>query len=285
MRQRQVGKWSYSSSKTILAFLDSGLRYGVHCRSITPGNHRGIIRLRLNRSIYMRYKLICFDAGFTLIEPRRPMKKSMAMTLASEGIAPTEDALHRAWEAADRWFWEEYHRPGNDTWSSDLRIKATWRHYHQLMLRELGVSDEGGRIVAAVAETHFASDNWQLYPDVLPALDRLRTSGCAIGVVSDWSSQLALILDTLGIGSYLSFVLASGAAGAAKPAARFYHMAAETGGVAPQQALMVGDSYRADVLGARAAGMDAVLLDRPGTSGPVDAPIIRSLADLPALVS
>jgi len=233
----------------------------------------------------MRFQLICFDAGFTLIEARRPMKASVAAVLASAGVPPTEDALHRAWEIADRWFWEEYHRPDNDTWASDERIMATWRHYHQLMLRELGVPDQDGRIVEAVAAAHFGIDNWQLYPDVVPTLDALRELGCTIGIVSDWSSRLAEIFDALGISSHLSFVLASGAAGLAKPDPRFYRMAAQAGGVAPHQALMIGDSYHADVLGARAAGMDALLLDRAGTAGPVDVPIIRSLAELPALLA
>ena len=233
----------------------------------------------------MRYRLICFDAGFTLIEPRRPMKASLAATLASEGVTPTKQALQRAWEVADRWFWQEYHRPDNDTWSSDARIAATWRQYHQLMLRELGVPDADGRIVAAVAAAHFAPDNWRLYQDVLPALDALRDTGSIIGVVSDWSSGLPHIFDLLGLNLYLSFVLASGAAGVAKPDPRFYRMAAQAGGVAPRQALMIGDSYHADVLGARAAGMDALLLDRLGTAGRANVPTIRSLVELPALLA
>ena len=48
---------------------------------------------------------------------------------------------------------------------------------------------------------------------------------------------------------------------------------------------MVGDSYEADVGGARAAGMDAVLLDRDGTATVADVPIIRSLVELPQLVA
>lgn len=232
----------------------------------------------------MRYELICFDAGFTLIEARRPMQASVAAVLEAEGLPPTAGALHRAWEVADRWFWEEYHRPNNDTWSSDARIMATWRHYHQLMLGELGVPDADGRIVEAVAAAHFDIANWRLYDDVVPALEALCALGLPIGVVSDWSSRLGEILGALGVGHYLNFVLASGAAGAAKPEARFYHMAAQAGGVAPGRALMVGDSYQADVLGARGAGMGAVLLDRQGTAGQVDAPVIRSLAELPALL-
>lgn len=233
----------------------------------------------------MRFQLICFDAGFTLIEARRPMKASMAAVLSKAGVPPTEAALHRAWEIADRWFWEEYHRPDNDTWASDERIMATWRHYHQLMLRELGVADQDGRLVEAVAAAHFGVDNWRLYPDVVPALDAIRTLGYTIGVVSDWSSQLASICDALGISTYLNFVLASGAAGIAKPDPRFYRMAADAGGVAPHQALMIGDSYQADVLGARAAGMAALLLDRAGVAGHVDVQVIHSLAELPALLT
>ena len=233
----------------------------------------------------MRFQLICFDAGFTLIEARRPMKASMATVLSREGVPPTEEALHRAWEIADHWFWEEYHRPNNDTWASDERIMATWRHYHQLMLRELSEPDEEGRIVGAVAAAHFGVDNWQLYPDVVPTLETLHELGYTIGVVSDWSSRLAEIFDALGISPYLNFVLASGAAGVAKPGPRFYRMAAQVGGVAPHQALMIGDSYHADVLGARGAGMGALLLDRAGTAGTVDVQVIRSLTELPALLN
>jgi FMN phosphatase YigB (HAD superfamily) len=43
---------------------------------------------------------------------------------------------------------------------------------------------------------------------------------------------------------------------------------------------MVGDSYEADVLGARAVGMDGVLLDRYARYDQLDVPIIRSLEEL-----
>jgi len=47
---------------------------------------------------------------------------------------------------------------------------------------------------------------------------------------------------------------------------------------------MVGDSYAADILGARAAGMDAVLLDRQGHHPAADVPVIRALTELAPLV-
>ena len=78
----------------------------------------------------------------------------------------------------------------------------------------------------------------------------------------------------------------------AKPNPAFFRMALEAGGAEPHEALMVGDSYRADVRGAWAAGMDAVWLDRhEGINiNPDDEPIptdvrrIRSLDELPEIV-
>jgi putative hydrolase of the HAD superfamily len=232
----------------------------------------------------MRYRLICFDAGFTLIEPVRTTAATLAAILERAGTLPTDAALQRAWDAADAWFLEEYHRPDNDTWMADERIRRTWLRHHGLMLRELGIDDPEQRLAETVLAAYAAPENWRPYPDAPAALDALRRPGRALGVVSDWSSQLPALLDALGLGRRLDFVLTSATAGAAKPAAAFYRMALERAGAAPDQALMVGDSYSADVLGARAAGMDGVLLDRYGRYDAPDVPVIRSLAELAEVV-
>jgi FMN phosphatase YigB (HAD superfamily) len=78
----------------------------------------------------------------------------------------------------------------------------------------------------------------------------------------------------------------------AKPNPRFFRLALEAAGVRAAEALMVGDSYRADVRGAWNAGMDAVWLDRhegvritPADEPvPTDVRIIRSLDELPDIV-
>jgi putative hydrolase of the HAD superfamily len=232
----------------------------------------------------MRYRLICFDAGFTLIEPLRTTAATLAAVLADAGVPPTETALQRAWDAADAWFLEEYHRPGNDTWIADERIQRTWLHHHSLMLRELGVDDPGQRLAEATIAAYAAPENWRAYPDVPGGLDALRRPGRAIGVVSDWSSRLPELLDALGIGGRVDFVLTSATAGAAKAGPAFYRMALERAGVAPHQALMVGDSYEADILSSRAVGIDGVLLDRYGRYDKLDVPIIRSLEELVGMV-
>ena len=223
--------------------------------------------------------------------PRRTLSDALSGVLSEDGHAVTEDEMRMAWEEADRWFWDEYHRPGNDTWSADERIEAYWRQYHSVMLGRLGVEARHETLDRILA-SQFAADSWEPYPDVEPMLAAVRDMGVRIGVVSDWGSNLRGILAEVGLDGYLDFVLPSGAVGVAKPDPAFYRMALESVGVDAPSALMVGDSYRADVRGAWSAGMDAVWLNRhEGVNiTPADEPMptdvrrIGSLDELPDIV-
>jgi HAD superfamily hydrolase (TIGR01549 family) len=241
----------------------------------------------------MGYRLLCLDAGFTLLSPRRTLADALSGVLADDGHSITEEEMRAAWEDADRWFWDEYHRPGNDTWSDDGRIEEYWRRYHSVMLERLGMQTHG-EMLDRILASQFAADGWEPYPDVEPMLAAVRDLGeVQIGVVSDWGSNLRSILAELGLDRYFDFVLPSGAVGVAKPNPAFFRMALEAARVQPAEALMVGDSYRADVLGAWSAGMDAVWLDRregmnitpSGEPIPTDVRRIQGLDELPAIVA
>ena len=248
----------------------------------------------------MPYRLVCLDAGFTLLSPRRTLADALAGVLEERGHPVKREDLRRAWDAADRWFWDEYHRPDNRTWGDDARIERTWREYHSLMLGELGFADRAHELLDAILASQFAADAWELYPDVEPALHELRRMpGLSIGVISDWGSNLGGILADLGLGRYLDFTLASGAEGVAKPDPAFFRLALQRAGVEAGEAMMVGDSLHADVDGARAAGMAGVLLARPrdtqdvagddhgapAVEVPPGTTVIASLAELPGLVA
>lgn len=240
----------------------------------------------------MSYRLLCLDAGFTLLSPRRTLADALSGVLAEDGHAITQEELRAAWEEADRFFWDEYHRPGNDTWTDDGRIEEYWRRYHGIMLERLGV--QGRReMLDRILSSQFSTDSWEPYPDVEPMLQAVRQlDGVQIGIVSDWGSNLHGIVTELGLDRWIDFVLPSGQVGLAKPSPAFYRMALDRAGVAGSDALMVGDSYRADVRGAWGAGMDATWLDRhegmsitpAGEPMPEDVLRIRSLDEIPELM-
>ncbi|MEO8251801.1 MAG: hypothetical protein ABI978_05125 [Chloroflexota bacterium] len=62
----------------------------------------------------MRYRFVCLDAGFTTLAPRRTLADSLRGVLAEHGREVTDEAMHRAWQVADRWFWDDHRRADND---------------------------------------------------------------------------------------------------------------------------------------------------------------------------
>lgn len=236
--------------------------------------------------------LVCFDAGFTLIQPRHTMEERLASVLEAHGHRAGREDLRRAWEAADAWFWEEYHRPGNSAWTRDREIEEVWRSYNQLMLEQLGFQDTEHELLDAILTSQLSTTAWELYDDTLEALELVRAHPsrnghprAQIAVISDFGSALADVLNAVGLTPYIDVLAISAVEGLAKPDPAFFRLVCERAAVDATDAVMVGDSYRADVLGGRTAGMGAVLLDRNGTSTQTDVPVARTLTEAVALAA
>jgi putative hydrolase of the HAD superfamily len=112
------------------------------------------------------------------------------------------------------------------------------------------------------------------------ALDRLRAGGLRLGVVSNSDGRVEEALVAAGLRDCFDVVLDSALVGVEKPDPAIFRAALAALGVAPAEALYIGDLYDVDVVGARAAGMEAVLLV-PDAAAP--GPDCRRFASLAAL--
>jgi putative hydrolase of the HAD superfamily len=87
-----------------------------------------------------------------------------------------------------------------------------------------------------------------------------------IGIVSNFDGRLRVILQDLGIASYFDHWIISSEVGADKPAPFIYECALEMAGVAPAEALHVGDDPEGDWQAAADVGLHVFPLDRPTNS-------------------
>jgi putative hydrolase of the HAD superfamily len=118
-----------------------------------------------------------------------------------------------------------------------------------------------------------------LEPQAEAALTLARRARLTTAVISNSNGTIAAILETLGLGRHLDFVIDSSEVGVEKPDPRIFLMALERAGLHSSEAAYVGDLYSIDVLGARAAGLRAVLMD-PGACWPArDCPTARSVLE------
>jgi putative hydrolase of the HAD superfamily len=129
--------------------------------------------------------------------------------------------------------------------------------------------------------------HWVLYPETLGVLKDLRSQGYELGIISNFDSRLFTVLRGLGLSGLFQTVTISTLAHAAKPAPQIFKLALEKHAIDPGEALHVGDSWKDDVEGARAAGLHAVLLGRQATSlsPTLSIPVLRSLQELPSAVA
>jgi putative hydrolase of the HAD superfamily len=129
-------------------------------------------------------------------------------------------------------------------------------------------------------EVFFAARNQvEFYPDVLPALLRLRKR-YRLFALSNGNADL----DRCGLADYFDGHVTARAAGAAKPDARIFARLLEEAGVPAGEVLHVGDDPLADVVGAERAGMQSVWLNRDAREWPAQWPlptrIVTTLAEL-----
>jgi putative hydrolase of the HAD superfamily len=115
-------------------------------------------------------------------------------------------------------------------------------------------------------------------PAAAPALARAKAAGLVVGVISNSNGMVSRTLESLGLAAWIDFVIDSSVVGVEKPDPRIFSMAVERAGVPSGEAAYVGDLYSVDVLGARAAGLQGVLIDPRGYWGPRDCPRARDAA-------
>ena len=121
------------------------------------------------------------------------------------------------------------------------------------------------------------------YEGLERVLGELRARGYQLHVLSNNSSILPLQLRVLGIADAFDSVSWSEEMGVEKPDRRIFEVALERIGAQPHEIVYVGDSYEADVVGAKGAGITPIHADYLGRR-PVGADLrIDNLSGLPAL--
>ena len=165
--------------------------------------------------------------------------------------------------------------------TSDDITRRWWEDFNARIFRRLGMTDEADMetFLDGLWDAFGRPENWELYPEVPEVLTELRKRGYRLGVISNWDSRLSAVCRRLGLTAYTEFILASASAGMDKPDRRIFEIALSRVAARPERAVHVGDDYQADVLGARNAGLDAILSDRDGHT-PRPVPTIHTLREL-----
>ncbi len=216
-------------------------------------------------------RAVIFDAGNTLLRMNYAI---IAEHLQARGRAVTLDQVEEA-ELRARVRLDPHLAPGASTESSNIHGR-----YLRYLLEHLAITDEAE--IEAIARWRRSYNLpvglWnRADPEALSAVRRVREAGLVAGVISNSNGSVRSILEETGLAAHLHFIIDSSVVGVEKPDPRIFHLGLRDAGVEPEQAVYVGDLYSVDVLGARAAGLEGILLDPRGFWGPRDCHLARGL--------
>ena len=227
-----------------------------------------------------RAHYIFFDVDDTLIEWVNKWDDAFVEAARSVGVEADAERALKALERAMATLYEECvqeHHAGGD-------LKAFWLDYDSRVLEMLGAGERSREAAARVGELLTQPDAMRLYSEVSEVLELLSAGGARLGIVTA-RPQAAPDLERLGVAGYFDPILDAFSVGSAKAEGRMFRMAAEAAGESGRVGWHVGDKYGSDVVGARAAGLRPVLVDRCGAHPDADCARIEDLRELLEIIA
>jgi putative hydrolase of the HAD superfamily len=231
----------------------------------------------------MTIKAVFFDAAGTLIKPTRSVGESYAAIAAKHGkeVSSTNitERFRTCFDAAPRLAF-----PGTTEDAIEGLERVWWKNLVAKVFEPWSPFDGFDAYFAELFAYFAEPDAWTLYPEVLETLAALNERGLILDVISNFDSRLVRILDGLDAGAQFENIFVSSRVGYAKPDRRIFNAALSYHGLAPAQALHVGDSEINDLRGANRAGLKGILVERRKTSAAPASDRIESLRSILALL-
>ncbi len=215
---------------------------------------------------------LLLDAGNTLVHVDHA---AIARALAEGGIDLDPERLRRA-EWATRAVLDTH------DWATKTNDSGRWGQYVGGILVRAGLDEREARgWIDRIRAIDRARSLWRHVPgEVRRGLDRLAGAGVRMAVVSNSDGRVRALLTEAGLAGAFEFVLDSAEEGVEKPDPEIFRRALSRAGVSAQGAVYAGDIYHVDVVGARSAGIEGILLDPGDHRADLDCARVRDLEEL-----
>lgn len=206
-------------------------------------------------------KAVMLDAADTLFYIKNGLGKTYASPARKYGVDPDPIELKKAFS---RHFNSAPPLAFPDVINNDnLKIleKQWWYDVVKNVYNDVGMFEYFNAYFEDLFEI-FRNDAWEIYPETIDVLTRLKKSGYKIIMVTNFDSRVYDVLKRLGIYEIADDIVISSEAGYAKPDIEIYRLALKRNNLDPSECIFVGDNYINDYVTPISIGIDAVLLNR-----------------------
>ena len=225
--------------------------------------------------------MIFFDLDGTLFDHNKAVEEALALFLKEFSVLDKKTGvdLIKLWSEVSDQYYKKY-RAGEMSFTEqrNMRIKTFFLNFG-IKLSE----QEASKIFSKFLQ-HY-ENNWQLFPDVIFALNELKRH--PLGIISNGNHEQQIKkLTHLGIIDYFEPIITSGLVNAFKPDRKIFIKACEKANMLPKKCIYIGDDLETDAIGSKQVGMIPFLIDRSDSLTNLESGItcIKSLSEFPKLL-
>lgn len=207
--------------------------------------------------------VVFFDLGGTLIDVSVPREDLWAEVLSKHGRNVEVSRLADSIKAADRDMDEAFAS------IQGMDERPFWLEFNSRVLKGVGVDIRSEQVVSELSKSFGTlvtdEEKWQDYPDTRPLLEDLSKRDIKVGLISNATSLARKVLKRLDLERYFDPIVISSEIGHRKPSREIFDVALDQADAAPSRTIYIGDKPAVDIMGAKKAGMNAILIDRENT--------------------
>jgi putative hydrolase of the HAD superfamily len=203
-------------------------------------------------------KHLFFDLDRTLWDFDRNSEAALKKLYAEPGlhkILDFFDEFHDAYKQSNAQLWKEY---GKGMITKDFLRTERFR----LALKQFDITDE--EIIDKISQAYIdlSPKQTHLFPKTVEVLEALKNDGFRIHIITNGFPEVQYIkLQEAKLKPYFDFIFCSEEVGYSKPSKGIFQHALNQTGAEAKNAVMIGDDYEIDILGALNCGMHAILFD------------------------
>lgn len=218
---------------------------------------------------------VFFDIGDTLVFDSPPLPERLASAARSAGLTLDPARLPEAFRAAEAFGVQRY--VDGIAWDAPGALREIMAVLLGAMQQPPLTDSQWATLAPAFSSAPFTR---YAHPGAAVLLTELTRRGFVIGAISDWEDTLPDVLTELDLLPYFRALSISACVGVTKPNPLLFNDALAQTHLPPDACLHVGDWYELDVMGARAAGMNALLFDWAGRHPDADCPRVTAWPQL-----
>jgi len=213
---------------------------------------------------YNNVKAVSFDAADTLFYIKDGLGHTYAKVANKYGISPSPMELKTS-------FSKHFSKAPPLAFNTDDQEKRKkleknwWYDVVHNVYKDVGMFERFDEYFNDLFEV-FRTRAWEIFPETKEALSELKNRGYKTIIVSNFDSRVYDVCRNLEISQYFDDFVISSERGYAKPSVEIFQITLKRKNLNPDQCIHIGDDFTNDYICPTAIGMNALFLDREGTS-------------------